>query len=167
MTSLSLPFSIVLSLLQSEKFRRWRHHATVERVRYRRIYRYRTYPLKLLVRNLILIFMFHSTTGETWVRINKFAGFLQAKKTADFLTAPFSGFCPFILIDFVHLPAQHVYFFFNHILKVPYVPYLSLFRIHMFLGLSGSGSFYHQAKIVFKKPWFLLFCDICLTFFRK
>ncbi len=28
---------------------------------------------------------------------------------------------------------------------------------------SGSGSFSHQAKIV-RKPWFLLFCDLFLTF---
>ncbi len=29
---------------------------------------------------------------------------------------------------------------------------------------SGSGSFYHQAKIV-RKPWFLLFSDFLLTFY--
>ena len=30
---------------------------------------------------------------------------------------------------------------------------------------SGSGSFYHQAKIVIKKTWFLLFCDFFWTFY--
>jgi hypothetical protein len=29
----------------------------------------------------------------------------------------------------------------------------------------GSGSYYHQAKIVRKKPSFLLFCDFILTFY--
>jgi hypothetical protein len=36
---------------------------------------------------------------------------------------------------------------------------------HVF-GLPGSGSFYHQAKII-KKPCFLLFCDFFWTFYLK
>ncbi len=56
------------------------------------------------------------------------------------------------------------------------VAFLAVLRIHIFWPLgsgsgsssqryrSGSGSYYHQAKIV-RKTFFLLFCDFFLTFY--
>ncbi len=70
----------------------------------------------------------------------------------------------YLLWTWIRNMAIFVFNFSNLFLESLYLYLYSGSIIPICSGSPGSGSFYHQVKIVWKKNWFLLFCNFFMTF---